>query len=362
MLKTIYKTGEMELFQRYRAQNMAAHPLTELFWECTLACNAHCKHCGSNAGTRPVPNELSTKEAKAAFYQIAQDFDAKRIMLNVTGGEPLLRADLFDVMEYATALGFPWGMTTNGMLLDSDAIQGLRRAGMQTVSISIDGLAATHDAFRGVPGSYNRILRNIHALKDAGFVQHIQVTTVFHKQNLAQLDALYAAMRALPLDSWRLVSMDPIGRAGSHSDLLLDGDELRTLLEFILRHKKDKGLDLQYGCPGYLGLQYEKEVRRQFFHCRTGVNVGSILANGDLFVCPNVPRLPHLIQGNIRQDRFSTVWNTGYAPFRTPQRTYCTHCDACEHWRQCLGGAFHTWNFDENRQNKCPLEMMRAKV
>ena len=156
--------------------------------------------------------------------------DASKILINVTGGEPLVRQDLCEVMEYATnELGFRWGMTTNGILLNDENIEKLKKANMETISISIDGLEETHDRFRGVPGSYKTIINNIKKLKEADFVKHLQVTTVFHKENINELNELYKVMLNLGLDSWRLVSMDPIGRANENNDLLLNGKEIRQL-------------------------------------------------------------------------------------------------------------------------------------
>ena len=262
-------------------------------------------------------------------------------------------------MEYATKeLGFHLGMTTNGILLNDENIKKLKKANMETVSISIDGLENTHDEFRGVPGSYKIINNNIKALRKSGFVKHIQVTTVFHKKNINQLKELYKEMLELELDSWRLVSMDPIGRANENDELLLDGKEIRQLLDFIKSKKNDKRLELTYGCPGFLGLDYEKEVRKYYFFCRTGINVASILYNGDLFVCPNVPRVKRLIQGNIRKDSFKDVWENKYKEFRRKDRTKCDECGKCDQWEYCLGGAYHTWDFDENVQNKCTYKMI----
>lgn len=360
MLKEIYKLGQLTLFKKYKEQEQKNHTLIDLFWECTLTCNANCKHCGSSAEKRKYDGELTTEEIKLAFKQIAIDMDASKILINVTGGEPLMRKDLCEVMEYATGLGYRWGMTTNGILLNSENIEKLKRAKMETVSISIDGLESTHDEFRRVPGSYAIIINNIRNLKKAGFVKHLQVSTVFHKNNIAQLEELYSIMTSLELDSWRLISMDPIGRANENNDLLLEGTEIKKILDFIKTKNREKKIELVYGCPGFLGLDYEREVRKQFFYCRTGIGIASILYNGDLFVCPNVPRRKELIQGNIRQDNFKEIWDNKYKVFRNEERTKCEECQKCDSWEYCLGGAFHTWNFEENQQNKCPYKMMKG--
>lgn len=359
MLKKIYKLGELTLFKQYREQEYKKHTLIDLFWECTLTCNAKCKHCGSSAEKKKYEGELTTEEIKNAFKQIANDMDATKILINVTGGEPLVRQDLCEVMEYATnELEFRWGMTTNGILLTEENIEKLRKANMETISISIDGLEETHNKFRGVPNSYARIIKNIKNLKKSGYVKHLQVTTVFHKENINQIEELYNIMLELGIDSWRLISMDPIGRAKENDNLSLDGNEIKKLLDFIKSKKHNKKLQLMYGCPGFLGLEYEKEVRPHYFYCRTGINIASILYNGDLFVCPNVPRIKSLIQGNIRTDNFKNVWDNKYKEFRTKDRTKCDTCQKCEYWEYCLGGAYHTWNFEENKQNKCPYNMI----
>lgn len=362
MFKKIYKLGELTILERIREEELKKHTLIDLFWECTLTCNAKCKHCGSSAEKKKYEGELTTEEIKNAFKQIANDMNAHEILINVTGGEPLVRQDLCEVMEYATKeLGFHWGMTTNGILLNDENIEKLRNANMETISISIDGLEKTHDEFRGVPGSYKTIIENIKKLKAANYVKHIQVTTVINKTNIDQLEELYNVMLELELDSWRLASMDPIGRAKENDNLLLDGKELKKVLDFILKKNKEKKLKLTYGCPGFLGLKYEKDARGYYFNCRTGINVASILYNGDLFVCPNVPRIKRLIQGNIRTDNFKEVWDNKYKEFRAKDRTKCETCEQCEYWNFCLGGAYHTWNFEENKQNKCPYRMIYRK-
>lgn len=359
MLKKIYKLGLATVFKSYRDSQMETHPLIDLFWECTMSCNAKCKHCGSSALNKKYEDELTTQEIKDGFKQIANDMDATKILINVTGGEPLVRKDLCEVMKYATdELGFRWGMTTNGILLNDINIKKLKDANMEVISVSIDGLEKTHDTFRGVPGSYRLIMKNIKRLKEANFLKHLQVTTVFHKDNINELEELYKIMLDLGIDSWRLMSMDPIGRANENTDLLLDGKDLKKLLDFIKKNNSKK-LELDYGCPGFLGMEYEREVRPSFFYCRTGISVASILYNGDLYVCPNVKRMKNLVQGNIKIDNFYDVWENKYKEFRNVDRTSSKECRECEEWDMCHGGAFHTWDFDNNVQTKCPYKMLK---
>jgi len=358
MLQKIFKHGELTLIAKYKKSQLVKHDLQDLFWECTLTCNAACKHCGSNAERKKYDGELSTDEIVKAFAQIAKAMSASKILINVTGGEPLLRKDLCEVMSYASSLGFHWGMTSNGMLFNDEIIDKLKNANMETISISIDGIGKTHDEFRGVAGSYEKILENIEKLKKAKFVKHLQVTTIFHKGNFAELEQLYDMVSRLGLDSWRVGIIDPIGRGRKNEDLLLDGIEIIQLLDFIKRKNKKGKLRIAYACPGFLGLDYEKTVRGYYFYCRTGINVASILHNGDLFVCPNVERRPEFIQGNIRIDSFADVWNNKYTQYRTLNRTRCDYCEKCEQWEYCLGGAYHTWDFENSLQKRCPYDLV----
>lgn len=113
MFKKIYKTGALKAWSLYKDALRKEHKLSYLFWECTLNCNFFCKHCGSSAGRKIFPGELNAEEIKKAFKEIADDYNAREIMVAVTGGESLLRKDLFEVMRYAHDLGFPWGVVTN---------------------------------------------------------------------------------------------------------------------------------------------------------------------------------------------------------------------------------------------------------
>lgn len=339
------------------------YPLEKLFWECTLRCNAFCAFCGSRCG-EVASQELSTEEILSAFRDVAAKMDPKTIMINVTGGEPLLRKDLFEVMEQCSAMGFSWGMVTNGILITPEIICAMQQAGMKTISVSLDGLQETHEALRGVKNSFETIFRNLQLLREAGFLEHLQVTTVVSKRNIGELDALYDILKPISLDSWRVTVVDPIGRAQDQSDLLLDKEDMQKYLEFIRSHQADPVLPVVNSCSHYYGKE-DRLGRRNNFVCYAGKTVASILANGDIFVCPNVPRRPELIQGNVCRDSLPEIWKTGFHQFRDPDYRKGNACSSCSDWTECWGDSAHTWDYDHREPKFCYrriLEIQKEKT
>lgn len=352
-LKKILKLGRQRLWLIHRGYLIQKHELSYLFWECTLNCNFRCKHCGSSAGEKVNRETISTNEIKDAFLDIARNFDAKKITLAVTGGEPILRKDLFKVMRYAHSLGFSWGMVSNGYLINKEIINKMKESGMRTIDISIDGINEVHDNLRGVPGSYNRAITAIQLLSNTKSFHPLRITTTVNNQNIHSLEKMYQIFRNLGIHGWRLLSIDPIGRALENRELLLDKQQLITLLNFIKEKKKISPINITLGCAHFLGDEYEDEVRDYFFYCSTGINIGSILHNGDIYVCPNVPRRKDLIQGNIKKDPFSQIWNNKYKFFRDKNRTVCKSCKQCLYWQECLGGSLHSWDFEKQQPKVC---------
>jgi len=328
--------------------------LNSLFLELTSKCNARCEHCGSRCDGDEQGKEIETEYLKKALKEIADKYDPHTIMLNVTGGEPLLRKDWFELLKYASDLGFPWGMTSNGSLITKNMCKKLEEAKMATVSISIDGLEKTHEDFRKLPGSYKRILEGIHLMQESPVIKIVQVTTVVNKKNIHELEDLYQLLLDHGIQYWRVVNCDPIGRAQDNSNILLDEDDYVYLFHFIQdKAKEGKMKEVSYGCSHYLGAGLEKTIRNWYFQCVTGLTIGSILSNGDIYVCPNVPRIPELIQGNIRTDSFVDVWENKFEFFRNSDRTSNSKCKRCKYWDYCEGDSMHTWNFEEKKPNIC---------
>jgi radical SAM protein with 4Fe4S-binding SPASM domain len=357
MIDEIIYLGKLKTWSIFKDRLTRDHPLLYLFWECTLRCNFFCKHCGSNADRKGDEKELSTSEIKETLKSISKDFNPKDIMIAITGGEPLLRSDLFEVMEYASGLGFRWGMVTNGFLVNEKTVEKMKKAGMGTVVVSIDGIGKTHDRFRGVDGAFNRAIEAVKLLAKEDFLSDLQITTSVHPEALDQLEQMYETFLPLGINSWRLINIDPIGRA-ENSEVLLNKKGYVKLLDFIKKKRKKSKIDITYGCSGFLGPRYEGKVRKNFFFCRTGISIGSILNNGDIYVCPNVPRVPELIQGNVRKDRFSDVWNNKFEFFRDKKRTECEECRKCSEWDNCLGGSLHDFDFKNKKPKLCQYKFI----
>ncbi len=348
-------------FYEFRKDAYKRHPLKSLFFEVTLRCNARCEHCGSNCGDKIQKDEITKEEIEKVLEDIVSAglYPPQQVMLNITGGEPLVRKDLFEIMAYADNLGFPWGITTNGILIDEKVVKKMVETHMYSVSVSIDGLKKTHEKFRRVPGAYEKILKGIELMQKEPSIKVVQVTTCVNKKNIDELDALYKQFLDMGVKYWRIIEVDPIGRALENNDMLLDGEGFKRMFRFIKEKQLENKMSITYGCGHYLGPDKEAMLRKQPFMCYTGVYVGCILSNGDIFVCPDVKRRPELIQGNIRKDNFMEVWETKYKPYRKITRTCNDKCKKCKDWKMCGGDAFHTYDFDENRPLICARELFK---
>ena len=351
MLNTQIKEDTMKKLAVYRQGLMTMPQLHNLFLELTLRCNERCLHCGSSCGDVPS-EELTTDQYRDIIQQVYEDFGNHGWMFCVTGGEPLLRKDFFEIMEEINKRDMNWGMTSNGTLITEEVARDLKRVGMKTISVSLDGLKDTHDAFRRTPGGWDKGMQGIENLLKVGGFQAVQITTVVTHQNIGELDALYEIFKDMDIDSWRIINMDPIGRAKEHPELLLTKEDYVTLFEYI-RNKRIAGEPVTYGCSHYLGMEYEREVRDWYYLCTAGINTASIMVNGDITACLDIERRPEFIQGNILKERFKDVWENKFQIFRKNLCEENEKCRTCSEARFCHGDAYHTWNFDENRPNVC---------
>ena len=356
------KKIQLYAWSRLKEIEAREHPLRYLFWEATLLCNARCRHCGSDCErSTDTSGELSTGEIKAVLGRVAEANDPRRVMLAVTGGEPTLRKDLYDVMAHAKRLGFPWGMVTNGIATDESHVERAGEAGRRTLTVSLDGPEEIHDWMRGRRGAWRKAHRAIEMFRDAGYLKVLQVTTVVAPKTIPHLRETLGMVRDLGVDHWRLLGIFPGGRAGGEfgRDLLMNGEDFVRLFEFIAAVRRTRKRPLTYyGEEGYFGPRWEGEIRRFYHHCNAGTTTGGILANGDIMVCPSIPRV--FVQGNVRNDDFVAVWNDGFRQFRDREWMRRGRCSGCRDFRYCKGGGLHLWNPEKMETKVCHHGMLRA--
>lgn len=322
------------------------YPLYTLLIEITKKCNAACDQCGSRCDINS--EELLTKEQILSAMRDLKENIGTYTMINISGGEPLLRKDLFEIMTEITAMGFDWGMVSNGSLITDSVIEKMKASGMKTITVSLDGLRETHDSLRHLPGSYDKIIEALKKLKAAAFLDHLQVTFTANKRNVYEFEELYEILNPIGLNSIRVSFMDPIGRALDNTDLLLNREEILYLTGLANKiNANPRNTKIIWGCPHFLGGLLE----RRRFMCFTGIYGASILVNGDIFVCPNVPHRPEFIQGNILKDSLSEVWKNGFEFFRN--RPLPQKCEGCEYKEKCKGDSVHTMDFDAGEPLFC---------
>jgi len=192
------------------AVDFAQRPML-VFWETTRACPLACRHCRASATPQPLPGELNREEGYALIEQVAA-FGRPYPILVLTGGDCLLRPDLFDLVTNATAHGVPVCLSPSvSPLLTTDMIRRIADSGVKAVSISLDGAdAATHDGIRGITGHYDATVRALHALVAAGLT--VQVNTTVMRANLDQLADIAALVARTGCRMWEVFFLVHVGR------------------------------------------------------------------------------------------------------------------------------------------------------
>ena len=209
-------------------------------WEVTQACDLACVHCRASARPERHPMELSTEEGKQLIDQIA----AMQIPVFVlTGGDPIKRPDLFDLIGHARAAGVRVSLTPSATpLLTREIVVRLKEAGLARLAVSLDGASAeTHDAFRGLAGSFARTLDAVRWANEIGLP--VQINTTFSRRNIADLDTIVALMESLKITLWSVFFLVPTGR-GKLNDLL-NAEEFEQVFAKIYSLSKTASFDIK---------------------------------------------------------------------------------------------------------------------
>lgn len=327
-----------------RRLETVGHPLRYLFIEITQRCNLDCLHCGSDCGREAQRSELSTEEWLRLLEYVARSFDRERLLIAVTGGEPFCAPGFDRILEGLRVNRLAWGMVTNGWALTEANVERVRTAGIKSVTVSLDGLADSHDWLRGRRGSFERSVAGIQRFVRAR-LPFFDVVTCVNPRNLDELPGLLELLRGLGVPAWRLFSIIPKGRAKANSELLLSEAQIVRMFEFIHQARvatRGSGFSVGFSCEGYLPPALDAQVRDEPYFCRAGISIASVLCDGAISACPNISR--SFVQGNIRTDDLLTVWETRFGQLRNREWMRTGRCAHCRDFGRCQGNSLHLWD------------------
>ena len=299
-----------------------------LTWELTYACNLECIHCLSSSGRRD-PRELSTEQAKQVLDELAA---LQVFYINIGGGEPMVRRDFFEIVEYSVAKGIGVKFSTNGAYIDKDKAKRLTDMDYLDIQISLDGAdAATNDVVRGV-GSYDTARRAMDNLASAGFGS-FKISVVVTRQNVSQLDSFKALADSYGAQL-RITRLRPAGR-GAHTwhQLHPTNAQQRDIYNWLSAHGEnvltgDSFFHLNALGPALPGLNM----------CGAGRVVCLIDPIGDVYACPFVIHDEFKAGNVLDAGGFTRVWRESdlFIDLRQPQSAGA--CASCGAYDECQGG------------------------
>lgn len=313
---------------RMRRSIGAPRPPHYVQWIATHGCNLKCRHCGTSA-RKPLSNELNTKQIRNIVKEMGNmgvDF------FGITGGEPLLRKDIFEVFSLSEDCGIRIGMVTNGSLVRQYK-EKLERAELDSVSTSLDGLQETHNIFRG-KNCFKCVFDSMKIFEEIG-IPIRGITTSINQKNLKELEKLKELVFDSGANYWRIGLIIPEGRASDIEWLKLKDSQFLELLRFIRDSRKD-GYNVEI-CEGagYLG-KWDKKVRNNPFICGCGWGTCTIMADGGIQGCPSFDK--RFDEGNVKEESFRDIWENKFESFRNlnlPEK-----CKGCNYLNACRGGCW----------------------
>ena len=313
-------------------------------WEVTRGCNLACVHCRASAERGPYTGELSTQECFRVMDEIATL--AKPVII-LTGGEPLLRADIFDLARYGTEKGFRMVMATNGTLITEEIVKEMKASGIQRISVSLDGPdPETHDAFRRVKGSFEGSLQGIELAKRGSL--EFQINTTITQINLHLVPDILRLAVNLGAVALHIFLLVPTGRGKEMQDQEISPADYEKTLHWFYDQRDKVPLQLKATCaPHYYRILRQrakaegKKITPQTHGldamtrgCLGGISFCFISHTGQVQPCGYL----ELNCGNVREKPFPEIWAASEV-FRNLRNTdaYQGKCGRCEFRKVCGG-------------------------
>lgn len=338
------------------------HPV----WEVTAKCNLDCIHC--HVAGRPVGPELTTQEGKELLDQLADVREFR--MMAFTGGEPLVRDDIFELLNYSRDLGFNNTLATNATMVDDASARRLRDSGVGIAAVSLDGMRGTHDTIRG-SGAFDAAVSGIRSLRQAGIPLQINVTAM--GLNLKQIRDVVALSEDLGASIILVYQLVPVGDGQTIAESVLTREQNESLVELMA--------EIQGSCRAVIepvaGPQYWSyllhergiqggpllEIAGRLFHgCAAGRGFVYIKADGEILPCPFI----ETTCGNVRETPFGTIWESSpvLAKLRDREKSLKGRCGACVYRTVCGGcrGRAQAMTGDYMEEDPCCfLDLPRGK-
>jgi len=303
-------------------------------WEITFQCNLQCAHCLSDSGAREA-SELSFLECRKLIDQLTA---MKVFQVNIGGGEPFIRDDFLDLLDYSHEKGLVTCVSTNGLLMDDTLAGRLAKLKMLYLQVSLDGSTAeVNDRIRG-KGSYVKIIRAVEAL--ARHRVPFSINTVLTRLNFDQLDTLRALAKDYGADL-RVSRFRPSGRGKDNKETLGPSkDQLESFAEWLAAN------DLVRTGDSFFCLTSENRRSKGLDMCGAAKMTCCISPVGDVFPCAFLQE-ESFKAGNVRTSRFRDIWNNSPV-FRQLRDLNIETCKTCQRFEYCRGGcpavAYHTYH------------------
>jgi 12,18-didecarboxysiroheme deacetylase len=350
--------GDVLRYHR-RAQELPSHLLQfsadkkpVVVWNATRACNLRCRHCYARATPGPAPDELSRDEA-LALLQDLKDFGVPVVLFS--GGEPLMRPDLLELVEWTVQHGLRAVISTNGTLITRNLARRLKGLGLSYVGISLDGVEATHDAFRGQPGAFAAALAGVRHCQDAGLKVGLRFTV--SRLNFREVPAIFDLVEAYKIPRICFYHLVYTGRGSKLVDEALSHTQTRELVDLICARTRrlfDAGLPLEvltvdnHADGPYIYLKLLKEDPKRAAEVlellkmnegnNSGRGIGCVSWDGEVHADQF---WRHHSFGNVRRRPFSAIWTDLTEPLMArlkDKKHYVTgRCAACRWLDVCAG-------------------------
>lgn len=318
-----------------------------LAWELTKSCNLNCLHCRASATNTVLPGELTTREGFNLLDEVSR---AGTKMVILSGGEPLLREDAFEIARYGTSLGLRMTMAVNGSLVTHQVAKAMKDSGICRVSISLDGVTPEiHDTFRGVPGAFEMALHGIEILVENNIP--FQVNTTVAAMNVSQMDAFPAFVQSLGAVAWHVFFLVPTGRGETLEPARIQ--EYRAMLDSFYEVYTKAEIECKATCaPQFYRLLAEKDDEVRTKGCLAGDGFGFVSSTGDVQPCGFL-QIPC---GNVKEQPFTEIW-AGSPTLKTLRDVHALEgkCGTCTYNLVCGGCRARSYEILDNIMGVDPI-------